>query len=90
MVLWYSAIQKKAFWKHMWPSWDYNLIAACLKIILSVLAINITLIFIIYVIANSKLLKICKTDCQWNTGFVYKRGSSYQRKGAFIRACSKY
>lgn len=44
----------------MWPSWDYNLIANLPKTVLSVLAINIALIFIIYVIANSKLLKSVK------------------------------
>lgn len=51
---------RDSFWKHIWPSWDYRLIANLPKIVLSVLAINITLIFIIYVIANSKLLKSVK------------------------------
>ncbi len=51
---------KDSFWKHMWPSWDYNLIANLPKTILSVLVINVMLIFIIYVIANSRLLKSVK------------------------------
>lgn len=51
---------KDSFWKHMWPSWDYHLIANLPQTVLSVLAINIALIFIIYVIANSKLLKSVK------------------------------
>lgn len=51
---------KDSFWKHMWPSWDYQLIANLPKIILAVLALNIALIFIIYVIANFKLLKSVK------------------------------
>ncbi|MCM1119612.1 MAG: HAMP domain-containing histidine kinase [bacterium] len=51
---------KDSFWKHMWPSWDYHLIANLPKTLLSVLAINIGLIFIIYAIANSKLLKSVK------------------------------
>ena len=51
---------KDSFWKHMWPSWDYNFIANLPKTVLSVLAINVSLIFIIYVIANSKLLKSVK------------------------------
>ena len=51
---------KDSFWKHMWPSWDYQLIANLPKTVLSVLVINVTLIFIIYVIANSKLLKSVK------------------------------
>ena len=51
---------KDSFWKHMWPSWDYNLISNLPKTVLSVFSINIALIFIIYVIANSKLLKSVK------------------------------
>lgn len=51
---------KDSFWKHMWPSWDYNLISNLPQTVLSVLAINIALIFIIYVIANYKLLKSIK------------------------------
>lgn len=51
---------KDSFWKHMWPSWDYNLIANLPKTVLFVLAVNTALIFIIYLIANSKLLKSVK------------------------------
>ena len=51
---------KDSFWKHMWPSWDYHFIANLPKTVLSVLAINIALIFIIYVTANSRLLKSVK------------------------------
>lgn len=51
---------KDSFWKHMWPSWDYHLIANLPKTFLTVLAINVTLIFIIYAAANSRLLKSVK------------------------------
>ncbi|MCM1046558.1 MAG: HAMP domain-containing histidine kinase [Candidatus Gastranaerophilales bacterium] len=51
---------KDSFWKHMWPSWDYKLIANFPRTALSVLAINAALIFFIYVVANSKLLKSIK------------------------------
>lgn len=51
---------KDSFWKHMWPSWDYNLIANLPKTVLSVFIINVTLIFIIYVTANSRLLQSVK------------------------------
>ncbi|MDE6639483.1 MAG: HAMP domain-containing histidine kinase [Acetatifactor sp.] len=47
---------KDSFWKHMWPSWDYNLIANLPKTVLFALAVNTALIFIIYLFANSKLL----------------------------------
>lgn len=45
------------FWKHMWPSWDYDLIAGLPGIILSVLAVNAALVFLIYMVANSRMLK---------------------------------
>ena len=51
---------KDSFWKHMWPSWNYNFIANLPKTFFSVLIINIALILIIYVITNSKLLKSVK------------------------------
>lgn len=54
MVLGYP---KKSFWKHMWPSWDYRMIAGMPKIIFMVLTVNIMLLLSIYIIANTKLLK---------------------------------
>ncbi|NLX71115.1 MAG: HAMP domain-containing histidine kinase [Clostridiales bacterium] len=51
---------KDSFWKHMWPSWDYYTIANLPKTLLSVFALNIALIFVIYITANSKLLKSIK------------------------------
>lgn len=51
---------KDSYWKHMWPSWDYSLIANLPKTILSVFVINVALIFMIYVAANSRLIKSVK------------------------------
>lgn len=51
---------KESFWKHMYPSWDYEFIANFPKTVLAVLAINAALIFLIYAEANSKLLKSIK------------------------------
>lgn len=51
---------KESFWKHMYPSWDYELIANLPRTALSVLAVNAAFIFLIYVVANSKLLKSIK------------------------------
>lgn len=48
---------KESFWKHMWPGWDYRLIADLPKIVLTVLIINVIVIFMIYATANAKLLK---------------------------------
>lgn len=57
MVLGYP---KDSYWKHMWPSWDYQFIANLPKTVLIVLAINIFIVFLIYMAANTKLLKSIK------------------------------
>ena len=44
----------------MWPSWDYQFIANLPKTILIVLALNVLIIFLIYMAANTKLLKSVK------------------------------
>lgn len=48
---------KDRFWKHTRASWDYNFIANLPKNTIIILAINTVLIFLIYVAANSKLLR---------------------------------
>lgn len=57
MVLGYP---KDSFWKHMWPSWDYHIIANSPQIVFSVLLVNVILLLLIYIIANTKLLKSVK------------------------------
>ena len=54
MVLGYP---KDRFWKHTRASWDYNFIANLPKNTIIILVINTFLIFLIYVAANSKLLR---------------------------------
>ena len=51
---------KDSYWKHMWPSWDYQFIANLPKTVLVVLTLNILIIFLIYITANTKLLKSVK------------------------------
>lgn len=51
---------RESFWKHMWPSWDYQMIANLPKTALMVMAVNGMVIFLIYMIANSMLLKSVK------------------------------
>lgn len=48
---------KDSFWKHTRASWDYHFIANLPKNTVMILAVNMVLIFLIYVIANSKLLR---------------------------------
>lgn len=48
---------KDRFWKHTRASWDYSFIANLPKNTIIILAINIVLIFLIYVAASTKLLR---------------------------------
>lgn len=49
-----------SYWKHTRASWDYNLIANAPQTILKVVLINVVVLLLIYVIANTKLLKSVK------------------------------
>lgn len=51
---------KDSFWKHMYPSWDKDLITKLPLRILQVVFANILLLLIIYITANIKLLKSVK------------------------------
>lgn len=51
---------RNSFWKHIRPSWKYSLVANLPKSFLIVLFVNIVFIFLIYIIANIKLLKSVK------------------------------
>lgn len=57
MVLGYP---KDSFWKHMWPSWDLDLISDIPKIFLTLLVTNILIIFLVYIVTNSTLVKAIK------------------------------
>ena len=57
MVLGYP---KDSFWKLIRPTWEYSLIANMPKIALTVLAINLILLFLISFIADSRLLRSVK------------------------------
>ncbi len=48
---------KDRYWKHMYPNWDYHFIANLPTYILNTLLVNAFLIFLIYFIANMKLLR---------------------------------
>ncbi len=51
---------KNSFWKHLWPSWDYQFIAHAPQIALVVLTVNVFVILLIYLIANAKVLRSVK------------------------------
>lgn len=54
MVLGYP---KDRYWKSMWPTWDYDLIANFPWTILKILIVNILLLLIFYVAVNTGLLR---------------------------------
>ena len=54
MILGYP---QKSFWKHMYPSWDYQMIESAPRTVLLVLGGNILLVMLIYLGANSGLLR---------------------------------
>lgn len=78
MVLGYP---KDSYWKHMWPSWDYHFIANFPQMVLAILVINITLIFMIYMVANSKLLKSVKPITEGIQDLPTKRPVHIKEKG---------
>ena len=51
---------KDVYWKHMWPAFDYQLIANAPKIVLMFLAVNGLAILFIYFAATSGVLKSVK------------------------------
>lgn len=54
MVLGYP---KDRYWKSLWPTWDYDFIANLPRNILKVMLINLLFFLILYVAANTGLLK---------------------------------
>ena len=54
MILGYP---QKSFWKHMYPSWDYQMIESAPMTVLMVLGRNVLLVLLIYIGANSGLLR---------------------------------
>lgn len=51
---------KDVYWKHMWPAFDYQLIANSPKILLLFLAVNFLAIILIYFVSTSGILKSVK------------------------------
>ena len=48
---------KDMYWKHMWPAFDYQLIADSPKIVLLFLAVNLLAILFIYFVSTSGVLR---------------------------------
>lgn len=48
------------YWKHMWNTWDYQLIANAPKMLVITLLVNIFFVILIYIIATSGVLRLVK------------------------------
>lgn len=51
---------KTKYWKHMWNTWDYNLIADSPKLLLMTIGINLLLILLIYIVSTSGIIRSVK------------------------------
>ncbi len=51
---------KDSFWKDMSPTWDYNLIKNAPKLVLTLLLLNVSAIFLLYLAANFTVLRSVK------------------------------
>lgn len=51
---------KTKYWKHMWNTWDYQLIANSPKLILRTIGINLLLIVVIYIVSTSGIIRSVK------------------------------
>ncbi len=78
MVLGYP---KDSYWKHMYPSWDYHMIADFPKIIITFLAVNFFVIFLIYMTVNMKLLKSVKPIVEGIQNLTTKQPVHLKEKG---------
>ncbi len=47
----------QSFWKHLWPSWDLHLISQIPQFFLVLIACNLLLIFLIYLLTNVTLFR---------------------------------
>lgn len=51
---------KNMYWKHMWNTWDYQLIANTPKMLVITLLVNLFFVILIYIIATSGMLRQVK------------------------------
>ena len=72
---------KKSYWKHIWPSWDYQFIADLPQTVFIVLIANLLLIVLIYYWVTSKLTKSIAPIVQGIQGLVTKNNVYVKEKG---------
>ncbi len=80
---------KDSYWKHMNPMWDYDFIKNSPMIVVGVFAVNATLIMLIYVIANARLLRSVKSIVSGIEDLPTGRPVYIKEKGLLSELASK-
>lgn len=80
---------KERFWKHTRASWDYNFIANLPKNTIIFLIINIVLIFLIYVVVDSKLLRSIRPITNGIQNLSNGSPACIKEKGVFAELAEK-
>ncbi|GGN65091.1 sensor histidine kinase [Oceanobacillus indicireducens] len=72
---------KDSYWKHLWPSWDYQFIAHLPRTFLVVLFCNVILIFIIYIWTTGKLSRSVNPIVQGIRDLAERKQVQLKEKG---------
>lgn len=77
------------YWKHMRPAWDYDLIKNSPYIVLGAVGANLLLVFLIYVIANTKLLRSVRPLVEGIQALPSGTGEHIKEKGLLLDLAKK-
>lgn len=75
---------KDSFWKHMWPSWDYQFISHLPQTVLVVLLCNVLLIFVIYIWTTGKLTRSVNPIVQGIRDLAAKKQVKLKKKEYYL------
>lgn len=72
---------KDSYWKHLWPSWDYQFISHLPQTFLVVLLCNVLLIFVIYIWTTGKLTRSINPIVQGIRDMAARKQVQLKEKG---------
>ncbi|AVO03195.1 two-component sensor histidine kinase [Staphylococcus simulans] len=72
---------KDSYWKHLWPSWNYQFISHLPQTFLVVLLCNVLLIFVIYIWTTGKLTKSINPIVQGIRNLAARKQVQLKEKG---------
>lgn len=72
---------KESYWKHLWPSWDYQFISHFPQTLLVVLLCNVLLIFVIYIWTTGKLSRSVNPIVQGIRDLAARKQVQLKEKG---------